>query len=121
MAAAYAWADFVVTCAGAVTLAELAVAGLPALVVPLARRRLRPPDGECSRVRRRDGGALDVGRRTGIREPLAERRERARLRRRLARGVREHPPGGARDAADAVVRACLALVRAGAGAGTRAL
>lgn len=37
MAAAYAWADFVVTSAGAGTLAELAVVGLPALVVPLAR------------------------------------------------------------------------------------
>jgi UDP-N-acetylglucosamine--N-acetylmuramyl-(pentapeptide) pyrophosphoryl-undecaprenol N-acetylglucosamine transferase len=35
--AAYRWADIVVTCAGAATLAELAVAGVPALLVPLAR------------------------------------------------------------------------------------
>jgi UDP-N-acetylglucosamine--N-acetylmuramyl-(pentapeptide) pyrophosphoryl-undecaprenol N-acetylglucosamine transferase len=32
----YAWADLAITCAGAITLAELAVVALPALVVPLA-------------------------------------------------------------------------------------
>lgn len=32
----YAWADFAISCAGAVTLAELALVGLPAFVVPLA-------------------------------------------------------------------------------------
>jgi UDP-N-acetylglucosamine--N-acetylmuramyl-(pentapeptide) pyrophosphoryl-undecaprenol N-acetylglucosamine transferase len=36
MAAAYEWAHFVISRAGAGTLAELAIAGLPALVVPLA-------------------------------------------------------------------------------------
>ena len=36
MAEAYWWADFAVTCAGALTLSELAVVGLPALFVPLA-------------------------------------------------------------------------------------
>ncbi len=36
MAAAYRWADFAISCAGAATLAELAIAGLPALLVPLA-------------------------------------------------------------------------------------
>jgi UDP-N-acetylglucosamine--N-acetylmuramyl-(pentapeptide) pyrophosphoryl-undecaprenol N-acetylglucosamine transferase len=35
MAEAYRWADFVISCAGATTLAELAFAGLPSLVVPL--------------------------------------------------------------------------------------
>lgn len=32
----YAWADFAITCAGAVTLAELVTVGLPALVIPLS-------------------------------------------------------------------------------------
>ena len=36
MAQAYEWAHFVIGRAGAGTLAELAIAGLPALVVPLA-------------------------------------------------------------------------------------
>jgi UDP-N-acetylglucosamine--N-acetylmuramyl-(pentapeptide) pyrophosphoryl-undecaprenol N-acetylglucosamine transferase len=36
MAAAYEWANFVIARAGAGTLAELAIAGLPALIVPLA-------------------------------------------------------------------------------------
>lgn len=36
MAAAYAWADVAIAAAGAVTLAELAAVGLPALVVPLS-------------------------------------------------------------------------------------
>ena len=36
VASAYRWADLAVTCAGAVTLAELAAAALPALLVPLA-------------------------------------------------------------------------------------
>ena len=36
MAAAYRWADFVISSAGAATLAELAITGLPALLVPLA-------------------------------------------------------------------------------------
>lgn len=36
IAAAYRWADLAVACAGAVALAELSAAGLPALLVPLA-------------------------------------------------------------------------------------
>ena len=40
MARAYRWADVAISCAGAVTLAELAIVGLPALVVPLATAAL---------------------------------------------------------------------------------
>ena len=36
IAATYRWADFAVSCAGAATLSELAMAALPALLVPLA-------------------------------------------------------------------------------------
>jgi UDP-N-acetylglucosamine--N-acetylmuramyl-(pentapeptide) pyrophosphoryl-undecaprenol N-acetylglucosamine transferase len=40
MAGAYAWADFAVVCAGAVTLAEVSAVGLPVLLVPLASAAL---------------------------------------------------------------------------------
>jgi len=36
IAAAYRWADFAISCAGAATLSELAIAALPALLVPLS-------------------------------------------------------------------------------------
>jgi UDP-N-acetylglucosamine--N-acetylmuramyl-(pentapeptide) pyrophosphoryl-undecaprenol N-acetylglucosamine transferase len=36
IASAYRWADFAITCAGAATLSELAIAALPALLVPLS-------------------------------------------------------------------------------------
>jgi UDP-N-acetylglucosamine--N-acetylmuramyl-(pentapeptide) pyrophosphoryl-undecaprenol N-acetylglucosamine transferase len=40
VADAYGWADLAIACAGAVTLAELAVVALPALVVPLSTAAL---------------------------------------------------------------------------------
>ncbi|MBV8359748.1 MAG: UDP-N-acetylglucosamine--N-acetylmuramyl-(pentapeptide) pyrophosphoryl-undecaprenol N-acetylglucosamine transferase, partial [Deltaproteobacteria bacterium] len=36
MAQAYQWADFAIACAGAATLAEVAIVGLPVLLVPLS-------------------------------------------------------------------------------------
>jgi len=37
IASAYEWADFTIACGGSQTLAEIAVCGLPCLVVPLAQ------------------------------------------------------------------------------------
>jgi UDP-N-acetylglucosamine--N-acetylmuramyl-(pentapeptide) pyrophosphoryl-undecaprenol N-acetylglucosamine transferase len=36
MAEAYQWSDFAIACSGAATLAELAIVGLPVLLVPLS-------------------------------------------------------------------------------------
>jgi len=119
MAAAYAWADFVITSAGAVTLAELAIVGLPALVVPLARAAL---DHQTANARafaaltevpwvKEDAFAPDAladAVATVLGSEVAWRAASARIRR-AARA----------DAADAVVRSCLALVN-GAGGGSRA-
>jgi UDP-N-acetylglucosamine--N-acetylmuramyl-(pentapeptide) pyrophosphoryl-undecaprenol N-acetylglucosamine transferase len=109
MAAAYAAADFVVTSAGANTLAELAVAGLPALVVPLASAAF-----DHQTVNARAFAALTevpwTKEEAFAPDPLADavasilgsdaawRAASARIRR-AARA----------DAADAVVRACLVL------------
>ena len=121
MAAAYAWADFVVTCAGAVTLAELAVAGVPALVVPLARAAF---DHQTANARA--FAAVTAMPWSSEADwdpaPLAERvasvlgSEDAWLE--ASATIRR---AGRDDAAEAVVRACLAHVRNGAGADTRGL
>ena len=119
MAAAYAWADFVVTSAGAVTLAELAVVGLPALVVPLARAAF---DHQTANARafaaltevpwvKEDAFAPDA---------LADLVAPVLGSEVAWRGASERIRRAARaDAADAVVRRCLALVN-GADGGSRA-
>lgn len=121
MAAAYAWADFAVTCAGAGTLAELAVAGVPALVVPLAQAAFDHQTANALAFVAET--AMPWSSEAGWDpEPLAARvasvlssedawRAASASIRRAARG----------DAAEAVVCACLALFRNGAGAGTRGL
>jgi UDP-N-acetylglucosamine--N-acetylmuramyl-(pentapeptide) pyrophosphoryl-undecaprenol N-acetylglucosamine transferase len=57
MAGAYAWADFAVACGGAATLAELAAAALPSLLVPLSWAAL---DHQTANVRAvaEESGAL---------------------------------------------------------------
>lgn len=53
MPAVYADAKFAITCAGAVTLAELATAGLPALLVPLSSAASKGAcDARCARPER---------------------------------------------------------------------
>ena len=119
MAAAYTWADFVVTSAGAVTLAELAIVGLPALVVPLAHAAF---DHQITNAQafaaltgvpwvKEDAFAPDAVAdlvATVLGSEVAWSTASARIRR-AARA----------DAADAVVRTCLALVN-GADGGSRA-
>ncbi len=55
MAGAYAWADVAVACGGAATLAELASAGLPALLVPLAEAALDHQAANVERFSERTG------------------------------------------------------------------
>jgi UDP-N-acetylglucosamine--N-acetylmuramyl-(pentapeptide) pyrophosphoryl-undecaprenol N-acetylglucosamine transferase len=118
VAAAYRWADLAIACAGAVTLAELAVVGLPALVVPLSTAAL-----DHQRANARAFGAAagtwwtgeDGWDATAVEERLAalvaspvERRAAAV---RIAAAARP-------DAAAAVVAACEALLTS-AGARSR--
>jgi UDP-N-acetylglucosamine--N-acetylmuramyl-(pentapeptide) pyrophosphoryl-undecaprenol N-acetylglucosamine transferase len=120
VADAYARADFVVTSAGAVTLAELAVVGLPAFVVPLARAAF---DHQTANARAfaaltdvpwvaeeafAPDALADV-----VATVLGSEGEWRSASARIRRAARP-------DAADAVVRACRALVRDATGGGTRA-
>jgi UDP-N-acetylglucosamine--N-acetylmuramyl-(pentapeptide) pyrophosphoryl-undecaprenol N-acetylglucosamine transferase len=109
---AYAWADFAVTSAGAVTLAELAIVGLPALVVPLARAAFDHQTANARAFAAITGapwvaeGDFDTERLAALVASVvspddAWRAASARMRR--AAHI---------DAAEAVVRACLALVDA---------
>lgn len=119
IAAAYAWADFAVTSAGAVTLAELAVVGLPALVVPLADAAF---DHQTANARAFAAltGVPWVSEDTFRAEPLADLVARLLTSDEAwsaaSAGIRR---AARADAADAVVRACRTLSR-GAGAGSRA-
>src|SRR5262249_4256176 len=110
--AAYRWADLAIACAGAITLAELAIAGLPALLVPLATAAL-----DHQRANARAFAAItgvwwtgeDAWEETAVEERLAvlvaSASERRAAAARMAAAARP-------DAADAVVAACEALLSA---------
>lgn len=111
MAAAYEWADCAVACAGAATLAELAAAALPALLVPLATASDDHQAANAAafaaatgvpwvRERDWDAAALAVAMLPLARDPARW----TALSRRVQAAAR---PG----AADAVAAACAGLVR----------
>ena len=109
MAARYAWADLVVCRSGAMTLAELALAGRPALLVPLTHvgggEQL-----ENARERERLGAArvLDPARDTGLELGEALREllgDPARLRAMAASAASLARP----DAAEAILAECRTL------------
>jgi UDP-N-acetylglucosamine--N-acetylmuramyl-(pentapeptide) pyrophosphoryl-undecaprenol N-acetylglucosamine transferase len=112
MAESFRWADFVISAAGAGTLAEIAVAGLPALIVPLswvsddhqsANARSFATAGGAWLVSERDWQAPELAERiaTLLRDPGAWKRAAASLRS-LARP----------RAAMAIVRRCEEMVGA---------
>ena len=72
MAEAYLEADFVITAAGALTLAELAMFGLPALLVPLAAAAMGHQVANAKVYAERAGGAW-VAEHDWDTEPLARR------------------------------------------------
>lgn len=120
MAAAYAWADIAIVSAGAVTLAELAAAGLPALVVPLASAT---GDHQAANAR---AFAAATGA-SWTREETWDADERAawlvsllaspKAWRAASAGIRRLVRV---DAAAAVIRACEVIFRARASGGNRA-
>ena len=112
VAAAYRWADLAIACAGAITLAELAIAGLPALLVPLSTAALDHQRANARAFAAATGvwwtgeGAWDA---TAVEERLAVLVASAGERRAAASRV----AAAARpDAAEAVVAACEALLSA---------
>lgn len=106
----YAWADLAITCAGAVTLAELALLGLPAFVVPLAAasedhqvanaQAFFEATG-CPWVQERDWDDVRVAGQVG--ELLRSETQMGELTQRLQRSAR-------RDAALAVARSFESLI-----------
>ena len=111
MAGAYGRADVVIACAGAMTLAELAAVGLPALLVPLAHAALDHQVANAREFARATGAwwtreaewTVDASA-----ERLASLRDSPRAWAAAAEGMRRaaHP-----DAAAAVVAACEGALR----------
>ena len=109
MAARYAWADLVVCRGGALTIAELAAAGLGAIVVPLPGAIA---DEQTANARfLLDAGAAIVMTQPellGRDKPLADVLRALRRADALTMAINAHRVGK-RDAADRVADACIAL------------
>jgi len=109
MAARYAWADLVVCRGGALTIAELAAAGLGAIVVPLPGAIA---DEQAANARfLLDAGAAIVMTQPellGRDKPLADVLRALRRADALTMAINAHRVGK-RDAADRVADACIAL------------
>jgi UDP-N-acetylglucosamine--N-acetylmuramyl-(pentapeptide) pyrophosphoryl-undecaprenol N-acetylglucosamine transferase len=111
---AYRWADLAIACAGAVTLAELAVVALPALLVPLSTAALDHQRANARAFAAATGvwwTGEDAWDATVVEERLstlvASPDERRAAGRRIAAAARP-------DAAADVVAACESLLRSGA-------
>ena len=112
MAASYAWADLVVCRAGAMTIAELAAAGVASVLVPYP---YAVDDHQSANARHlSDAGAavlvpeteLAPARLAGLIEELAQARDRLLAMARAAHGL------GIADADERVARCCLELAHA---------
>lgn len=111
MAAAYAWADLVVCRAGALTISELAAAGLGAILVPFPQA-VDDHQTANARVLVHAGGAkmapqssLTADSLAGLLEPLLSDRDACLALAEAARTV------AVPDSAETVAEACLALVK----------
>lgn len=112
MAEAYGWADLVIARAGALTVAELAVAGVGAMLVPypyaIDDHQLRNAESFCA-----SGAGLVIEERELSPARLAAELERLRGRRadllRMANAARSE---ARRDAAEQIAGACIELAEA---------
>lgn len=111
MAAAYAWADLVVCRAGALTISELAAAGLGAILVPFPQA-VDDHQTANARVLVHAGGAkmapestLNAENLAGLLEPLLTDRDACLALAQASRAI------AVPDAAQKVAAACLALVK----------
>jgi UDP-N-acetylglucosamine--N-acetylmuramyl-(pentapeptide) pyrophosphoryl-undecaprenol N-acetylglucosamine transferase len=107
MAARYAWADVVLCRGGALTIAEIAAVGLPAIVVPLPGA-IADEQSANARFLTEAGGAFTVPQDELTRERLAALMSGFTRTQALAMAKAAYRIGK-RDAADRVADACMAL------------
>lgn len=111
MAEAYAWADLVICRAGALTIAELAAAGRPALLIPLPHAIDDHQSANARYLADRQGAEL-VPQTTLTAASLAQRLSTLLTQPETLRLMAEHARNQAKPNATAdVVRACLEVAR----------